>query len=93
MSKSMSKVFAYKNYKFNVKVELDFRVEKKINGNRFHRVTMSDMGSSNWFQEKEVLTKELSETISHFQIQAEMFVDDRDKRSEEEKFLASIGFS
>ena len=93
MSQEMNKTFWYKDYQFMYRVRLNSKVEKKINGARLHKVTISDMGNSNWFQEKEVPTNELSNTISQFQILAENFVDKLDNRSKEEKMLSDWGFS
>lgn len=93
MSKEMNKIFDYKNFQFNIQVRLNSRVEKRINGNRFHKVSISYMGSTNWVQMKEVSTNELYKTISEFQILAENFVDNKDNRSAEEKMLLEWGFS
>ena len=93
MSKIMNKEYLYKNYKFNIRVSLNTSTERRINGNNYHKVTISDMGSSNWFQEKEVLSIELLSIIENFEKLANDFVNDKDNRTDDEKLLSSVGFS
>lgn len=93
MSKEMNKVVEYDNYKFNIKVELNAINEKRIDGKQYHRVTITNMGSVNWFHTKNVLSEHLRMCVSDFQILAQDFVSKKDNRTNEEKVLSDIGFS
>ena len=91
----MNKIHEYRGYKFNIKVELNYRVEKRINGKREHKVTLNDMGPSNYYQSIYVETCNLEENIQLMIEDAETWVDTRvdGNKTFEEKLLASLGFN
>lgn len=91
----MNKQHDYRNYKFNIKVELNHKVEKKIDGKREHKVTLNNMGSSNYYQSQLVETQNLSEIIELMIEDAEKWVDKQINgyKSPEQLILISMGFN
>lgn len=94
MSK-MNKEFEYKGYKFNTSVELNSRVERRIDGKKFHKIITNDMGGGNFYITSEVEDEEFKEAISHHENQAKIYVDKREKKnlSPLEELLTEWGFS
>jgi len=94
MSK-MNKEFEYKGYKFNTSVELNARVEKRMDGKKFHKIITNDMGGGNFYIESEVEDEELKEVISSHETQSKLYVDNREKKnlSPLEELLSECGFS
>jgi hypothetical protein len=45
-----NKRYSYMNYNFNIKVQLNYIVERRPGGKVTHRITVNDMGSSNYEQ-------------------------------------------
>ena len=88
----MYKVFEFKDYKFCIKVELNAVDEKRTDGKKYHRVTINDMGLSNWFRTKNVLTEHLRMGISDLEILAMDFVNKRVYATVEERILSDLGF-
>lgn len=90
----MNKQHSYRGYTFNIKVELNNRIEKRIDGKREHKITLNDMGVSNYYQTMFCETKGLGVVIHSMTREAEVWVDkqlDGDK-SEEVLLLESLGF-
>lgn len=94
MSNTMNKVHEYRGYKFNIKVVLNFKVEKRIDGKREHMITLNDMGFSNYYQTHLTETSNLEETIELMCKEAEKWVDKQidGYKSPEENILESLGF-
>ena len=94
MSK-MSKEFEYKGYKFNTSVELNARVERRMDGKKFHKIITNDMGMGSFYISSEVEDDELKEAVSHHENEAKMYVDKREKKNLTplQELLSSCGFS
>ncbi len=92
MGKEMNKIFRYKKYKFNIKVELHTKAERHSGGKVWNKVTINDMGAGNWYKKEEVVTDETVQQIDRFQFAAMDYVDKRDTRPEIEKRLSDMGF-
>ena len=90
----MNKEFEYKGYRFNTSVELNFKVEKRINGKRFHMIITNDMGMGSSYISHEVEDDELKEAVSHHENEAKMYVDKREKKNLTplQELLSSLGF-
>ena len=74
----MNKQIEYKGHKFNIKVEFNVRAERHIGGKKWHKVSINDMGASNWcFVIPEVLDSDLVKSISIAEHQAAAYVDGR----------------
>ncbi len=92
MGKEVNKIFEYKGYKFNIKVELHTKAERHAGGKVWNKVTISDMGSGNWYKTAEVITEHIVLQINTLENMAKEYVDKRDTRSDIEKELEKIGF-
>ena len=92
---SMNKEFEYRGYRFNIKVELNYRVERSMDGKHQHKITLNDMGPSNYYETKLTETCVLEEDIQLMIEDAQTWVDKREDGSKtfEEKLLASLGFN
>ena len=91
--KEYNQIFVYKEAQFNINVKLNHKIEKRINGDRFHLVTINHMGTANWITTKETLTNDLQETIYLVKDQAMAWIDERTPLpSLEEKILLKMGF-
>jgi len=90
----MNKQHEYRDYKFNIKVELNHKVEKRIDGKREHKVTLNDMGPSNYYQSQLVESQNLAEIIELMIEDAEKWVDRQynGDKSQEQILLESMGF-
>jgi hypothetical protein len=90
----MNKEHEYRGYKFNIKVELNHRVEKRIDGKREHKITLNDMGVTNYYQTHLAETRNLEETISRMTKDVEKWVDTRidGDKTPEQLLLEQLGF-
>jgi hypothetical protein len=90
----MNKQHEYNGYTFNIKVELNYKVERSIDGKREHLITLNDMGATNYYQTHYAETHNLSEIIELMVDGAEKWVDERmnGDKSEEVILLESLGF-
>ena len=92
--KTMNKNFKYKGYNFNMLVELNYKIEKKVNGKIWHRLTTNCMGGNNYHQRIEIESNKLEEIIKKEQELAEYYVDKLlgHIKSEDEILLEKLGF-
>lgn len=90
----MNRQHEYLGYKFNIKVELNNRVEKRINGIREHKITLNDMGCSNYYQTRFCNSNQLGLMITSMILEAEVWVDKQNNGddSEDVLLLKSLGF-
>jgi hypothetical protein len=75
MSNEMNKQFQYRGYKFNIKVELNYSVERHPNGKKLHKITLNDMGVNNYSKSFEVEEPYITGTISALEITAQKYTD------------------
>ncbi len=99
MAKEMNKTFKYKGYKFNIKVELSYKAERRIGGKVWHKITINNMGAANWSKSLEAVGVGnydaydlVIEQISNAESLAKDYVNKRDTRPEIEKELEELGF-
>lgn len=90
----MNKEFEYKGYKFNIKVELDTKVERRINGSRWHTVTTNCMDYDNYYDKMEIKDEFLETCVKNMEKKAKEYVDLKDYRGEShyENRLLAMGF-
>lgn len=50
----MNKQFKHRGFNFNIKVELNTKVERKIDGERWHTVTTNCIDVDNYYKKEEV---------------------------------------
>ena len=91
---AMNKEHEYGGYKFNIKVELNHRVEKRIDGKREHKITVNDMGATNYYQTHLAESHNLEEIITYMMEDAEKWVYNRTNcdKTQEQLLLESMGF-
>jgi hypothetical protein len=89
----MNKEFVYCKYKFNIKVELNSRIEKTPNGKIWHNIIVNDMGVTNYYKKREVEDSLLLKTISDMENDAKLWVDNRTENiSKPDSRLSDLGF-
>jgi hypothetical protein len=91
---AMNKEHEYGGYKFNIKVELNHRVEKRIDGKREHKITVNDMGATNYYQTHLAESHNLEEIITYMMEDAEKWVYNRTNcdKTQEQLLLENLGF-
>ena len=95
MSK-LNKEFEYKGYKFNTSVELNTKIEKKINGKIWHTIITNCMGSNNYYQKDEIETYQIEEYVQKHKKLVIEYIDKltyKPQQSFEEQLLSDLGFS
>lgn len=91
--KEMNKEFEYRGYKFNIKVELETRVTKEINGDKYHTVLINDMGPGNYYKKEEVRDSLLEKALYSLEKRAEDYVNKIiDGRPSHDERLTKLGF-
>jgi hypothetical protein len=94
MAQTMNKEFSYKNYNFNIKVELDVKIERRFNGKRFHKVIINDMGVTNYIYSETVESDKLTDTIDEMVSKTKLWVDSREGGSDTiVSVLKDMGFN
>lgn len=90
----MNKIHEYRGFKFNIKVELNHTVEKRPDGLRQHKITLNDMGPTNYYKTTLCKTDNMIEYIHNMMEDAEKWVDERidESKSYEVKLLEKMGF-
>lgn len=91
----MNKVLEHRNYKFNIKVDLNSRGEKRLGGRREHLVTVNDMGSGSYYQKYYIDSKEdLTIKILGIERETTAYIDSKldGQKSVEETALTSLGY-
>jgi hypothetical protein len=71
----MDKEFTYEGFTFNIRVNLNIKIERRINGKRWHRITINDMGPGNYYEIKDIEDSQLEETINMMESDAKLYVD------------------
>jgi hypothetical protein len=88
----MNKEFEYRGFKFNIKVTLNTKVEKKTDGNRWHTIVTNDMGAGSYYKTLKVEDKLLIEGVSAAELAAKNYVDKHLDQSSPDERLTKIGF-
>lgn len=89
----MNKVFEYRGYKFNIKVELNTRTERRMDGERWHTVTTNCMGFDNYYSKAEVQDDVLILKINAEEILAKEYIDKKlDGNPSVDQRLTEMGF-
>ena len=91
---TVNKQFEYRGFKFNIKLELNTRIEKRIDGDRWHTVTCNCIDVDNYYKKEEVLDKFLEMQIYDSERYAKEYVDKKlDGEKPVDKRLSDLGFS
>lgn len=94
MSITMNKQFEHKGHNFNIKVELNTKVEKRLDGDRWHTVTINCMDYSNYYVKLGAVADAVLEaTIINLENDAKEYIDNKfsDAPSADER-LTKLGF-
>jgi hypothetical protein len=97
--KTLNKEFVYKTFRFNIKVELNHNgnILTGKKGRTNHKITINDLGTSNWYKTAEIDAKEpekMEVMIAGLENMAQDFVEERLQigLSELEIKLMQLGF-
>lgn len=91
----MNKEFIYNENVFNIKVELNYKSERRINGHQWHRITITDTKSGNWTDTLDIeagSSHRLASAIRDLQNNARRYTDGLDSLTAEEYLLIDAGF-
>ena len=89
----MNKQHEYNGYTFNIKVELNTKVEKRINGERWHTVTTNCMDVDNYYKKEEVNDNFLVMCVQDCERLAKKYVDEKlDGKQSPDARLSELGF-
>ena len=89
----MNKEFEYKGYKFNINVEFNTRVEKRIDGERWHRVTINCMDFDNYYKKEDVKDRFLEIGVQDAERLAKQYIDEKeDDKNPYYERLSALGF-
>ena len=89
----MNKQFEYRGFNFNIKVELNTKVEKRIDGERWHTVTTNCMDVDNYYKKEEVNDKLLVMYVQDCERLAKKYVDEKlDEKPYPDARLLELGF-
>ncbi len=89
----MNKQFEYRGFNFNIKVELNTKVEKRKDGERWHTVTTNCMDVDNYYKKEEVNDRFLVMYVQDCERLAKKYVDEKlDGKTSPDARLAELGF-
>lgn len=95
---SKNKGFTYKDYKFNIEIVFNSRLERRINGRRFHQVTINGIGNVAYLKQYEIEDEDddcfFVQKVENIERLAKEYVDELEVPiiSTLEKELETIGF-
>lgn len=61
MKNEYNKKYTYRGYEFNICVKLNTKVERGLNGSRFHTIISNCLGHDNYYSKDETVTSEIIE--------------------------------
>lgn len=86
------KQYEFNGKKFQLTVRLDHIVEKRINGFRWHLITMKCDSDFSFSEEVEVSSESLKDAIARFEKNAKDFAKKKVEFTEDEQTLINQGF-
>ena len=89
----MNKEFTYRGYRFNINVSLNIKIEKRIDGLRWHRVVTNCMDYDNYYQADDVEDMDLQKHLISCELRAKKYIDMKDDIKDPNiKMLVRMGF-
>jgi len=89
----MDKQFEYRGFNFNIKVELNTKVEKRIDGERWHTIIVNCMDSDNYYKKEVVNDRFLVMCVLNYESLAKKYVDEKlDGKPTADERLSELGF-
>ena len=93
ISGMMNKEFEYRGFNFNIKVELNTKVERRIGGERWHTVTINCMNLDNYYNKEQINDKLLVLYVQDCERVAKKYVDAKlDEKPRVDERLSELGF-
>ena len=93
---SLNKQFKHGDCNFNIKVEFNTQIEKRINGKRYHTITCNCTDAWNYYDKRNATSEELVKSIADMENKARHATDLRNNlvedKSDLEKQLIELGF-
>lgn len=91
---TMNKQYVYRDYTFNIKVELHTRAERHPGGRVWHTVIVNDMGMGSYYKKEEIEEKRLKMYLKmDVRYMIEEYIDEQiDGKKGIEKDLEDLGF-
>jgi len=90
---SYTKEFVHNGQRFSIIVNLNTKVEKRINGDRWHTIQCNNTGPGNYYEKIEVLDANLEKSIMDIESSAKASVDKiLPNETEQEILLKKLGF-
>jgi hypothetical protein len=92
----MTRIYAYKDRKFTVKAELNYKIAKRtsgVNGEEYIHLLIINDNTSDWVMSLESNADNLSVVLLHLYTQAENYTNSFNTDSQAENFLSTCGFS
>lgn len=89
----MNKEFEYRGYKFNIKVDLNIKAERRMGGEVWHLITINCMDKDNYYKKEEVNDKFLEIAVQDAERVAKKYIDEKeDGRPSPNVRLSELGF-
>lgn len=89
----MNKQFEHRGFNFNIKVELNTKVERRIAGERWHTVTTNCIDVDNYYKKEEVSDNFLVVYVQDCERLAKKYVDEKlDGKPSPDARLSELGF-
>lgn len=88
----MTKEIKYGGVTLTVKVDLNFRVEKRINGKSLHKVSITPDNGSFYLSNVDITDENLEDSITSLINLAKNTIGNVDESSEIKDLLLSLGF-
>lgn len=92
--KEYNMTFRYRSHNFNMSIQLDTKVERRMDGIRHHTITTSCMDFDNYYKKSVVEDKDLEKSIEEEKTSARRHIDKKidGHLTETEKILLGMGF-
>lgn len=91
----MNKQFEYRGYNFNIRVDLNTKIERRPNGRRWHTITINCIDDQDYNKTAEVEDAFLEVFIGNIEYTAKEFIDNKEdgkKKNLDEQRLIKLGF-
>jgi hypothetical protein len=90
----MNKQFEYRGYKFNIKVELNVKTERSLNGRTWHKMTTNSMGNDGYYREEEVENRFFEGAVMCAEQAAQEYANGKiDGKPTQNEVLTKLGFT
>lgn len=88
----MTKQFEYRDHNFAITIKLKTRIERRINGECYHTVTIICLDLDNYYVKDEVSDKNLEQYLQDCEKLIKKYVDKKLDKSDEYQWLIDLGY-